>query len=305
MAFSGDFLMIAARGDDRRGVTLVEVLIVMAVIFFVLLLALTALPRSRETARLASCGLNLSQIGKALAYYDGAVGHLPRVAPPGTNGPGPLGAVLGLFGLDDLKNLEKSGSPPSAVGRGAPSEHVVRGFLCPSDSNARNSTFPAPVNYRANTGSGTDGRDGPFAIGGAPKVAEAEAAGKDFTAAFSERLVGSGPREFSPINDYQVVAGPLGQEPCPPDSPSARRRDAGSSWARADWTSSLYNHAMTPNASPSCIASDDLTARMGASSAHTLRVNVLMLGGSVRGFTPRVDPKVWRNFGPISVKERD
>jgi prepilin-type processing-associated H-X9-DG protein len=100
------------------------------------------------------------------------------------------------------------------------------------------------------------------------------------------------------------VPGPVGAEDCPDAPDHSRRLDAGSSWESADWPSTLYNHAMTPNASPSCVASDGRTARMGASSNHANRVNVLMLGGSVRGFTPTVDPEVWKKFGGATMKER-
>ncbi len=297
--------MISAHRRRRRGVTLVEVLIVMALVAFVLLLAFLALPRSRETARLASCGRNLSQIGQVLAYYDTSVGHLPHIPAPGEKGVGPLAAALGQFGLGSLEDLDKGKSPAAGLQPGTISEHLVPGFLCPSDPYARISGFPAPVSYRANAGSKTDGRDGPFPLGATSKLADAEAAaGKDYIAAFAERLLGSGSHPFTPANDYQVVTGPVGTEPCPLGPPGSERRDAGSSWKQADWASSLYNHALTPNGLPSCVASDGLTARMGTSSGHDRRINVLMLGGSVRGFTPTVDPDVWRKFGAVSVKDR-
>lgn len=297
--------MTAWRREPSRGATPIEVLIVVAIVGCVVLLVLMALPRTREGARLASCEGNLMKIGQVVSYYDGAVGHLPAIPPPGVKGEGPLGKMLGQFGLGDLRDVGPNDPKWASGPPGTAAEHFVREFVCPSDTNARPGAFPAPVNYRANAGPGTDGLGGPFSFGQGAKVADAKAAaGADFTAAFAERLVGSGRKATSPVNDYTTAPGPVDAAACPPGPADSWRGDAGSSWAAADWTSTLYNHALTPNARPSCIAQDGRTARMGASSAHAGRVNVLMLGGSVRGFTPGVDLEVWRKFAGISAKDR-
>ncbi len=77
----------------------------------------------------------------------------------------------------------------------------------------------------------------------------------------------------------------------------AWKGDAGASWSLASWVLTLYNHALTPNAVPSCVAADGLTARMGASSRHAEGVNVLKGDLSVSTYTKAVDPKVWRALG--------
>jgi type II secretory pathway pseudopilin PulG len=290
--------MMATTAKRRRGVSPVEVVIVVAIVGLVLMMAVMALPRGRENARLLSCNRNLMQIGQALQYYDGAVGHLPIVPPPGQEGAAPLDVVLGHFGLGDLEKLENPKTAPLKIS--PTSEHVIPGFLCPSDPNTRSREFRAPVSYRADAGPGTDGQGGPFSFGKATSIATVEAGvGADYTGAFSERLVGSGSGSPSLLNDYWAVPGPVGAEACPPGPLDALRGDAGSSWAKSGWASTLYNHAMRPNASPSCIASDEKTARMGASSGHARRVNVLTLGGSVRGFTPDVDAEIWKKFGTV------
>jgi len=67
----------------------------------------------------------------------------------------------------------------------------------------------------------------------------------------------------------------------------------------ADYRSTLYNHAIPPNAPASCIAEDGRSAFMGASSGHVAGVNLLLLDGSIRTIRPSVDLKIWRDFGTV------
>jgi hypothetical protein len=62
----------------------------------------------------------------------------------------------------------------------------------------------------------------------------------------------------------------------------------------------LYNHALTPNGRPSCIADDGRTAFMGASSGHVRGINLLRLDGSVTLTLPTIAPKVWRDLAAIT-----
>ncbi len=282
------------RRTCRNGVTLVEVLVLVLIIVAIGMVVVMAIPKSREGARLNSCNRNLSEIGKALAQFDTASGHLPSLPKRGEIGDGPLATLARQFGLERFEDAQQQARPaPFQIRR-------VRGFVCPADLNLiRVDPFPPQVSYRANAGPGTDGTGGPFTFGNSTSIADAEGgAGQDYIAAFSERLLGSGSGTKSRESDYLMVPGPVGTEPCPAEGDW--RGDAGASWAVADWQSTIYNHSMRPNESPSCIAQDGATARMGASSAHLNRVNSLMLGGSVRGFTPRVDRVVWRTVGTLA-----
>ncbi len=284
-----------------RGITPPEVLVLLAVVFLVAMVVLSALPRRRESARLAGCRRNLMQIGIALALYGRSERSLPVVpllsADPVPSG-GPLKAVLDALVLPDLTGLTDASTRPAPRPGSPPGERPVPGFVCPSD---RTLTGPAPVSYRATAGDRPDGANGGFAPGRPTTLGTIEAGdGLGFTAAFSERLLGNRrPDDPGPAR-YSVVAGPVGDAGCPPSPPADRRGDAGSSWSEAGWRSTLYNHTRAPGAVPSCIARDGLTAHIGASSGHQSGVNVLIFDGSVRTVIPTVALPVWKALATTS-----
>ncbi len=61
----------------RRGVTAIEVLVVVFVISLLLTIALPAVQRSRETSRRVQCQNNLRQLGVAAHQYEAAQQHFP------------------------------------------------------------------------------------------------------------------------------------------------------------------------------------------------------------------------------------
>lgn len=61
----------------QRGLTLVEILVVISIIALLMGLLLPAVQATRETARRASCGNNMKQIGVAILGFETAHSHLP------------------------------------------------------------------------------------------------------------------------------------------------------------------------------------------------------------------------------------
>ncbi|MBY0397592.1 MAG: DUF1559 domain-containing protein [Thermoleophilia bacterium] len=283
------------RRPSRAGVTLAEVVVVAVVIAFAILIVMAALPRRREGARIVSCRNNLMQIGQALAQYDRAMGRLPLVnlGPP-ASGPGPCLVLLEGLGIPDFYAVDPNGTrkdtPTSVPGGGR-----VPGFLCQSDPNAFNPAHASPLSYRACTGDAPAGSNGIFAPGRSISTAEVEEGdGSSYTAAFAERLLGTGVDGQAHPANYGVI--PLTPEmpECPPVDPSAWKGDAGGAWPVAGWSSTLYNHALTPNAPHSCVDPQDKLAFLGASSGHVEGVNVLILDGSVRTIRPTIAPPIWK-----------
>lgn len=289
----------------RAGVTLPEVVVVLLIVLVGLLLLLMALPAGRETARANRCMQNLRLIGEGIKLVDTINGQLPTVPRPGADpadwGPSPLNATLTTLGLNRFGALDVApGQKPKQGTPGTPP--VVRplpDLICPSDPNATAGRFEAPVSYRACTGSDAAGSDGVFAPGQSRSLASVQDLdGASFTAAFAERLVGTGPDVAQPAN-YAVVPGPIDPAGCRDLPADAWRGDAGASWARASWTSTLYNHTLNPGGQPSCVQADGRAARIGAGSGHPERIHVLMLDGSLRPVTRRIAPAVWRALARI------
>lgn len=288
----------ARRG--RAGLSSADVVVALAVAVVVILFVLMALPRTRETARLASCRRNLAQIGQAILSYHGMAGGLPFVGTPipadrpiDEAPPSPHRAMLDGLGVADFLGidvLKKDARPSHAA---VPVGGVVAGFLCPSDAAAFG-RFGAPTSYRACVGSDFGGTDGPFAPGRAMTMNEVERRdGLAFTAAFAERLLGDGRDQPSRLN-YGLVGSM--DEAAPPD---AWRGDAGSTWLPADFRYTLYTHSEVPITSAPRVARDGRSSSLGASSAHVGGVNVLLLDGSARLVAPTIDASVWRAMGSI------
>ncbi|SIO65429.1 prepilin-type N-terminal cleavage/methylation domain-containing protein [Singulisphaera sp. GP187] len=283
----------------RVGFSLVEVIIVLVVLaIFVLVLAMR-MPRQREVARRAACQKNLMNLGIALLNYDRSIGHLPIVPELGTEASrrtSPLRALLEELSVPDLRDFTDLEHLPARVTGFVAREQAVPGFVCPSDPNATAGHFPAPISYRANAGDTPDGQNGIFSPGRKLSLVEIEGGdGLEFTAAFSERLVGTNQATHAPAN-YAEVSGPITANGCPPLEAASWRGDAGASWFTSSWQSTLYQHALTPNADPSCVAQNQQSAEMGASSGHLGTVNVLTLDGAVKTYSATVDPQIWRKL---------
>ncbi len=122
----GGFLTIGPADESRRpGRGLVEVIVIAAILGFAGLFLMMALPRGRETARMAGCQKNLMQVGVGLQMYHQTARHYPAV--PSTLGPGgdgPIKAMLDVLVVPDLLEFQDPyeaaeadrGPPPREVG---------------------------------------------------------------------------------------------------------------------------------------------------------------------------------------------
>jgi type II secretory pathway pseudopilin PulG len=293
----------------RRGITLIELVVVVSVVGLLTTLLLPAVQRSRETARRTQCLNNLHQIGVAIASFESTNGYFPvPTGPPGDSWAISAQArLLNHLGYESLyASIDFESVPAARSNHTAMLSHVAL-FVCPSDP--RTPLEGPRNNYRFNGGSGPywlalrtiRSGDGIFHVLGrtAPRdVID----GLSHTAIVSERVVGSGAGRFAPERDFSRL----------PIFPAVSADEyfricaehfgkpflqSGSHWLPGgpEWT--WYNHVATPNnAVPDC-GEDGELPRPGmftARSWHPSGVNVLSADGSARFLHDNIDLAAWR-----------
>jgi prepilin-type N-terminal cleavage/methylation domain-containing protein/prepilin-type processing-associated H-X9-DG protein len=231
-----------------RGFTLVEVLVVIAIIGLLIALLLPAVQAAREAARRVQCANNLKQIGLALHGYHSAVGSLPwGQGPFGWNDWGAVPMLLPHLDQGPLFNSLNFSQALFPAQPGCPANVTAQRtslavLLCPSDVD-RLTNPEGHTNYAGNAGSNPlfFGRataapsfpsaavfptpDGLFAFVSAPPDPPFGAVvslqgvpdGLSQTAAFSERVkgIGAGNRldPMTPTTAVSGVARPTGTAP--------------------------------------------------------------------------------------------
>lgn len=155
----------AAPAAPRRGVTLVELLVVVAIIAILLGILFPALQVARESARRRACSNNLRQIALAMSAYGDAQKHLPGwrntiEAYSSVRAASDPKTAAVSWTIPILPNLEgasiqlwySSYSSSQNTGEQAPQSRI-RTYYCPSHQLVDN---PTALSYAVNAGSGCE-----------------------------------------------------------------------------------------------------------------------------------------------------
>ena len=261
----------------RQGVTLVELLVVVAIIGLLAGLLLPAVQQARESARRTHCTNNLRQISLATVNHESARGRYPIGSESREWAERPdfphqffRWSVLAhlapfyeletlLRGLDLLVPLYVGLTADAIAPQNKPIVKLtVPLFLCPSDAGRAVSDSFGPTNYAGCTGSGAGGgtpfeTDGLFGINSRTRPRDI-VDGLSRTVAYSESLLGAGQRATTNRAGIDVQTGygfiftaPLDEGPCSRPFYYNFTDLRGFSWANGEYRTTLYNHARVPN----------------------------------------------------------
>jgi prepilin-type N-terminal cleavage/methylation domain-containing protein/prepilin-type processing-associated H-X9-DG protein len=314
----------------RAGFTLIELVVVVGVIGILVGLSLPAVQAAREAARRAQCGNNLRQIGLAVAGYDASHGCYPLNLTATSDQDG-HSVYTGYYSmhcrlLPYLDNVPLYNAINFATGTimqgeayGPGNNHFnttsistrVAVFLCPSDSVLESW---AGNSFRGNIGVGPSvitiaempDSDNGFFLQERLSRPSYIVDGLSHTAAFSERLTGSGgtgalvpQRDFWQDAIINLTTADQAIQVCALSARTGNNEgfsSAGSAWFWCDRLYTWYTHGQTPNGRvPDCLMG--VEGMVTARSWHPGGVNVLMGDGSVRFARESVSQAVWRALG--------
>jgi prepilin-type N-terminal cleavage/methylation domain-containing protein len=142
-----NFMLFARSNKKRRAFTLIELMVVIAVLGLIVALLLPAIQAARESSRATACRNNLKQIGIALINYEAAHNHFPKgvegrvdpaLSPATMFGLSWWAQILPLLEQGDIADqLDRTGANPGYVQINSHNGALANGFApaffyCPS-----------------------------------------------------------------------------------------------------------------------------------------------------------------------------
>ncbi len=300
------------RRDHGRGFSLVEVLVVTAVISLSVAMLLPAVQSAKAAARRASCVYNLKQIGLATANYTTAVGSLPLGMTLGEGHGNGHSAFMGILAY--LEQIALYNAYNFYVENWDIANHTVVGtsvnmYLCPDNPNidkvaARDVRFPEPKtvfakgHYGANWGGGHSGwNQGTGTFRRLPPKGGARGPwGEEF---MKQRGTYLGVIMTVITADGQVKGNdgkPLARSITVADITDGlsftlgfvEKRDSFG-WAVGGWGGSEFD----VHTSPAYDGDDALARKVYTGSTHAQGPNALFCDGAVRALSPKLDRATW------------
>ncbi|AGA24760.1 DUF1559 family PulG-like putative transporter [Singulisphaera acidiphila] len=301
----------------RPGFTLIEVLVVIAIIGLLVALLLPAVQLARETARRTACISNLKQIGLAMHNYHSTCGSFPGSSVAKQFSPHvallPHLDQATLYNSINVCLIELRQSP--MLNKTAKTTQVGI-FLCPSDVIP--SYGQASTSYAGCVGYGFQVQKKRNGLFRNPCISmEGIADGASHTAAFSEWLLGPPPADHGANHDrrrYNFRTEKLTRSDqfdrftstCLQADTSRNKfgdNVKGVGWMNPHEGKSLYNHNITING-PTCYNGNYVReGAWTAGSFHSGTANVLFADGHVRSIKESIEPRVWQSAGTCAGGE--
>lgn len=292
----------------RRGVTIIELLVVIGVIALLLALTLPAVTSAREASRRTQCRNNLKQLGIAIQNYESQF----RFFPPGNVQRKSLHVTL-LPQMDQMALSRRVPETPSVSELNALAQVSISSYQCPSDPGSEyidGANSSRSTSYAGNFGCGVQafGYNGVFhPTIRTPLVRPADVTDGLMNTSFLAEIVVRDGTDFP----LRVVW----KTPFPQTEPdqllgfASLCRDTGKSasapktygkggpWTYGDGGSTLYNHVLYPN-DVSC-TNEELVfeGAYSAGSVHPGGAHFLFGDGRVQFVATGLDLNVWRAMG--------
>ena len=297
----------------RRAFTLIEILVVVAILSLVIALVVPAVMGAREAARRTQCTNNMRQVALAINAHLDQKGCYPRHE----NRFSFFVFMLPFLEQSSLFNSINTNQirimTPPVVNSTAFSTNVAT-FVCPSDGAT--SSGLGPITYAGNLGVGfgsmgppTNGPFGNTVL--VPKIRDALIRdGLANTVALSEFYRTTGPRTWYPVYrlgrydisqvgfDKLVSDCSAASSALTPDPTGLR----GACWAYDGRENSTYDHNIVPNGN-SCSDEAGQLGAWTASSGHSNGVNAAHLDGHVGFIKATISSEVWRSLGTMNGGE--
>jgi prepilin-type N-terminal cleavage/methylation domain-containing protein/prepilin-type processing-associated H-X9-DG protein len=319
----------------KLGFTLVELLVVVAIIGILIGLLLPAVQSARESSRRMKCANNLRQMALAVHGFLGPTGGVyPVGRMDGTDDThfwSTHAQILPYLDEGSTYKLINFTLPPNDAANAEAVKTQIAAFLCPSDLNRLTADVGdgqfgwGKNNYKGNAGNDTgqwfpsqnkEQNNGIF-VTCQPIRLEQVTDGTSHTALFSEAMLGDGddnrieaPSDWFRISTGDTTASEVYAE-CstltPEAGPGNQFSRSGRNWVNGNYVVTRYNHVMPPN-SRSCArcaaGTADLTTSANnqggattASSRHPGGVNLVLADGSLQFVGDDVALAVWSALG--------
>lgn len=295
---------------QNRGLSLIEVLVVIAILGIIIALVLPAIQSAREAARRLQCENNLKQIGLAINNYSASLGVYPRTG-TWVSTHAVLLPYLDNKPLYNALNFSVWSTQSGQMGENWTAETTrISVFTCPSEGSISELSqteyaAPAQTNYAGNAGAGF-GRDGALKNGPfADRVAHPADAtdGLSSTAAFSEWCVTRSVYDTDPRSTvFQIKPPSLDGDSllrtCRALDPlhALHLHAKGISWLGTD---TEYDHNINPNGMSCSTGSPDWSAWTTA-SRHRGGVVVVFLDGHVSFVKESISSRGWASLGTMN-----